>query len=671
MRLSHGGKDAELSLSLGLRDEEIPLSSTDGRTWTKQRPFEDENHHARPHIGVRTTLTVTELGHGRWRYIARLDSDVPVRLIIRLSTPAVHRVFHLLPGVIFGDNNVNNMNRRAINYLTHADIGDATGKASPMWSMRADRCAAPLSAMIGEGTLAAISVMPYSDHDSQTFPGSPGFVRNGVGAELADADRPPAVLVSLGYRNMPYWYNRKTSFTRPTEHVVQSGSVEGMIFLRAADDRRALHEVVDAVYREYHGEVEPRLTREAATTAVAQAVVTHSYHGESGELYEWFEKPGTQRYDHRGPAMEIAWTGGTAIAWPLLLAARINNNSDWDRAARTILDTVSDPSTINPATGFLWDYASTTRGRSTSGWWVHAAGSHHFAYTNGQAASFLLEAANRVRQAGETVPSPWISTPIEMLTRLIQREDQRHRFAYAYSAENGDIIEPGGFAGCWFVPALVRATALTSERRYIEAAKRAADSYYQDVLALCAFGAPMDTDLAPDSEGVLAFIRAARLLHESTDDDRYLEMIEDGLRFEYLWRYGYRARPEQPPLRGSFWTTCGGSLTSVANPTIHPMSVMTAGDAEYLLLHGGDPVHRQRLQDQLNWACQTVALHPNVAGFGELGVINERYSPSDGFIVDRYADGTDSAIGFIYHPWAASCILEGLLSTTESIAPRA
>jgi hypothetical protein len=144
-------------------------------------------------------------------------------------------------------------------------------------------------------------------------------------------------------------------------------------------------------------------------------------------------------------------------------------------------------------------------------------------------------------------------------------------------------------------------------------------------------------------------------------------MLDHGLRFEYLWRYAYRVRPQLPPLRGSFWNSCGGSITSVSNPTIHPMSVMACGDAKYLIDHlggQGDPqtqIHRMRLEDTLNWSAQTIALHPEVAGFGTLGVINERYSVTDGFFADWFADGSRSAIGFIYHAWAAGCILEGQL----------
>jgi len=68
-------------------------------------------------------------------------------------------------------------------------------------------------------------------------------------------------------------------------------------------------------------------------------------------------------------------------------------------------------------------------------------------------------------------------------------------------------------------------------------------AYHRDVQRIEAFGTPMDTALAPDSEGILGFIRGARVMHQQTGEAQYLEMLDHGLRYEYLWRYAYRARP--------------------------------------------------------------------------------------------------------------------------------
>ena len=60
------------------------------------------------------------------------------------------------------------------------------------------------------------------------------------------------------------------------------------------------------------------------------------------------------------------------------------------------------------------------------------------------------------------------------------------------------------------------------------------------------------------------------------------QMLEAGAHYEYLWRYGFRARPQCRPLKGSNWNSCGGSITSVSNPHTHPMSVVATGDLDYL-----------------------------------------------------------------------------------------
>ena len=49
-----------------------------------------------------------------------------------------------------------------------------------------------------------------------------------------------------------------------------------------------------------------------------------------------------------------------------------------------------------------------------------------------------------------------------------------------------------------------------------------------------------------------------RLLHEVTQEPRYLELLKNGADYECLWRYGFKAKPEYPPL--STCGSCGGSI---------------------------------------------------------------------------------------------------------------
>jgi hypothetical protein len=171
----------------------------------------------------------------------------------------------------------------------------------------------------------------------------------------------------------------------------------------------------------------------------------------------------------------------------------------------------------------------------------------------------------------------------------------------------------------------------------------------------------MDTFKSVDSEGNLAFIRAARLLHEFTGDEKYLAMLQDGAAYEYLWRYGFRTRPQCRPLAGSNWNSCGGSITSVSNPHVHPMSVVVNDDLEYLARQSDDAYHQHRADDGHAWLMNTMELYPDTMGYGRYGVLSERTCPSDGLLVERFADdGTPASTWWSYNAWAAGSAMESI-----------
>jgi hypothetical protein len=211
------------------------------------------------------------------------------------------------------------------------------------------------------------------------------------------------------------------------------------------------------------------------------------------------------------------------------------------------------------------------------------------------------------------------------------------------------------------VPALALAYELTRHDLYLVAARRGLAFYHRAVQQLACWGTPLDTWKSPEQEGILGFIRGARLLHELTDNDDYLAMLSDAAQYEYLWRYGFRARPQCKPLAGSHFNSCGGSITSVSNPHIHPMGLNIASELHYLAQKSGDDYHAQRLEDGNNWALNVVSLYPEVTGYGIRGVLTERYCPSDGLLTDTNANGSPSSISHTYNSWAATSALEGLI----------
>ena len=174
----------------------------------------------------------------------------------------------------------------------------------------------------------------------------------------------------------------------------------------------------------------------------------------------------------------------------------------------------------------------------------------------------------------------------------------------------------------------------------------------------------MDTWKSNDQEGNLGFLKAAVQLHKATDNPIYLQMTVHSAEYEYLWRYAVKARPEFRPLKNSDWNSCGGSVTSVSNPHIHPMGVNITAELLYVYKNTGDIYHLHRAQDGLNWGLATSDLYPDITGYGRLGVVTERYCPSDGLTIETYSDtGEPSSIWFTFNGWAGVSILEGLTET--------
>jgi hypothetical protein len=252
-------------------------------------------------------------------------------------------------------------------------------------------------------------------------------------------------------------------------------------------------------------------------------------------------------------------------------------------------------------------------------------------------------------------------TALRVLDHALSLQRGDGAFGYVFSARERKVIDFDGFAGCWFAAALPLAWKLTGDAKYRDAADRALAFYAPFVRDLAAWGSPMDTFKSIDSEGNLAFIRAARLMHEMTREDRYLEMLTAGANYEYLWRYGFRARPQCPPLKNSSWNSCGGTITSVSNPHIHPMGVVATDDLEYLAHITGDSHHQSRADDGMAWLMNTMELYPETMGYGQYGVLSERTCPSDGLLAEvYYDDNSPASTWWSYNAWAAGSAMEAI-----------
>ena len=595
-------------------------------------------------------------GHRRLRVSVSAARSVRVEF---LFSPAVSsgNAFHIIPGVLFGDNNLAVAGPGHFPNLT--DTNPAGISCSRSWRMRTDRASAPVAmAFLPGGGHVAVAVPLYLEQRD-------GFIRTGLIAEL-----PGAVGVSIGYRNAPRTFVNKDLFGDPAETCLPPGSAVDFdldLFMAAGTGRHAAFAIVRKLYPLYWHPPVSTLDSGTCIQAIADMVVNDSWDEEHQAFLAVQVKglPGPPEYRKIG-GRAIAWVGGCNVGYPLLEAGVRMDHPAWIRIARRGLDKIA--ASTNPANGLFFDAFDPDWNPTVNYWWSGISNrDRHSAYTNAEATCYLLRAALLMRERTGTLRTEWSVPALGALETMLRLQRRDGHFGYAYETARAAVADWDGFAGCWWVPAMCVAYDLTDDNRYLHAARQAMEFYADWVATLDVWGTPMDSWKGNDEEGVLAFIRGARLLHMATGDERYLGMLQLGADYEFLWRYLLNARPEAEPLKSAGWLSCGGSITSVSNPHIHPMGLLVTADLKYLFERTGDPHVASRLQDGVEWARHCLGLFPGKTGYGRFGWTGERYCPSDGLLIARYADGSPASTELGLNLWAASAMLEGLLGAVYPV----
>ena len=599
-----------------------------------------------------------------WNYDLSLVADFDTQIRLRVELEDETDLFHLIPGIIHGDNNCAQIRPLEFPLLTLERSDDPD--CSPFWEFRADRSSHPVSMLCCAGGAVGVSVDPYSQD------GEGRLIRNGVFAEL-----PNAFGVSLGYTNDPLTYinhmfgpEDKWDYGPSTYDRAKVMSTRGRIHIGRGEGRLAAHQIIRSIYEELRDLPQPQRTVREAVEGLLDALLNVNW---SDELQGYTnadckvsDAPDLKPWR---PLVEIGWTGGGVVAYPLLTAQHVLGLPDsifaGGKGPIELMNQIV--SSYNSKSGLLYDVIRPWGGQFSesrvNGWWsgFHLVEDCHSAYTNGSAVFYLFKMIAFMQEHSLPVDSKWLQIGEQVLDTVIDLQREDGAYGYTYSQHERKVLDWEGFAGCWFAAACALAYRQTQKSHYLASARKAVNYYAVFVQELNCWGTPMDTYKAVDEEGNLAFIRAARLLHEVTQEPRYLELLKNGADYECLWRYGFKAKPEYPPLSTCGWNSCGGSITSISNPHIHPMGLLVTSDLKYLAKHIGDRYYQQRADDGVNWLMATMELYPEVMGYGRYGVLSERTCPSDGLVIERYSDGTKCSTWFSYNGWAAANSLEALV----------
>jgi hypothetical protein len=246
--------DAKFALSVDyLRDEQ----------WHAAPLRSEESLHTHLGDGIRLSLHLTPDAHG-YRYRLEVNSEFDTRVRLRLQLIDGKELFHLIPCNIHGDNNIDLTGPGEYPHLTGQFPEDKF--CVPLWELRADRAALPVSVLCHSGGAIGISIAPYSDQDTGRISiNDRGFIRNGVFSELPDAFG-----VSLGYGNIPGTFIEKRWLGSPTRHLFRKAEASGHI-LGFKGDRRSAHRIMRTLYAEHRELPEYRKTIKEAIAGVMDA----------------------------------------------------------------------------------------------------------------------------------------------------------------------------------------------------------------------------------------------------------------------------------------------------------------------------------------------------------------------------------------------------------------
>lgn len=605
--------------------------------------------------GARAKIAVKESGA---LYSGVFSANGRGKAIVRLVwQPPEGGYYPFVPSFMYGCNDGGGSPGATYPRLVPAEeLHFAKPWAAEEWLVRADRSSHGFTCYIGTQTTYMLGISDVCTA------GGAVCEKNALGISHPSAGR---LSVSLGFANAPYTYSAvpgRNAFGRTEGYAdLDNGACADVFFsaFPSHGNHGSADRALRAAYALRRGCVICRGTAGDAVTAVADALCSYGYDPEARNFRVTMSERGDSAAFH---LYNTAWAGGLRAAWPLLSAALMKGNARWAEIARDVLDNVAERA-LNPRSGLLYEnYDAQTGSWDTHGWWyrmLEAPG--HSAYVNGQACWCLLAAWRAEEGSEKGRPSlRWADTALRVLDTACRTQADDGSFGYTYSEDDGSILDGAGFSGCWFVPALALAYRITADGRYLDAARRAMTFYCGQIDRFDAFGGPHDIFKSPDEEGVLAFIKAARLLHEITAQPEYLDMLARGLQYEFSWRFAYNVYSELEPLRSYGWCSTGGSVTSVNNPHVHPMGSAILGDIAYAAQKTGDPYFAERLEDALRWTLTVYLKHDGYYDWGRRGMVNERFCHTDALLNERYPDGTPANTWFCAHSWASGAVLEGL-----------
>ena len=595
-----------------------------------------------------------------------------------------------LPGYMYGSNQGNTeYNPKLLKQFQRLRKGNIEFPYAPYWFANSNQLTHPVAVMFTNKTLFAISGSPYltsKDNLESWRPGEKGFYQfNGFYCSI---EKNASIGYTLGYLNAPGIYTRPHAIEKYSEKQQGAVCIEPgktvcipfQIYSFPAEKEIEFGSILENVYKRYHEKNEIENTKQNAAIDITNAISRDAF-GEECLCYALISAPTPaieyvsgkkSRFDING--MEnvkynyfnegvISWTGGTVIATPLLQASYVLNNNELRLQALKVIQNIVDKY-INPKNGIPFCHCINGVLTNKSWWkvWVESEGkqAEHSSYIVGQALYYILK-AYQLESDKNVIHEDWLNYVKNILSVVSTSQNNAGAFPRFWSENDISGSEFDSFSGCWVAAAMAYYSKITTDTTFLNNAIQAETYYSLSVWSAECIKTPLDVADAPDSEGILAYIRLTKLLCEITGNEQYLKKMKAGIDYELSFKFCYNVPILAPPLNLMDWKTCGGTITSVCNAVIHCMSNNSLDEMYYYYQQTGDEYYKSRIKDAFSWGLQAYNQKDNEFFFGKKGWSTEYFCQADRYVLDnRLPDNTRSNIWFAYHPWATASILEGI-----------
>lgn len=288
--------------------------------------------------------------------------------------------------------------------------------------------------------------------------------------------------------------------------------------------------------------------------------------------------------------------------------------STYRNQALKIIDEITGKS-LNPVTEI--PYCAKIDGKWTNnGWWTPWIQSEgvkpgHSSYIIGQSLYYILK-AYELEKAHGYEHTAWLTFVGKIIATVSKTQDENGAFPRFWDEDTGVGTGYDAFSGCWVSASLAYYIKLTGRKDLLPIVLRSEMHYYNDVVRMECSKTPLDVADAPDSEGILAYIRLTKILSELIDEKTYgirahtpyLDRMKTGIDYALSFTYCYNVPFLLPPLDSMHWSSSGGSVTSVCNAVIHCMLNTILDELDYYYLHTGNEYYGKRLSDIYDWGLQ-------------------------------------------------------------------